>query len=75
MDIENSEMNAVKGALKTIVTQRPQLAISIYHSAEQFLDIPVFLAQNLNNYIFRLGHYSACKLETVLYAIPSEFYN
>lgn len=75
MDIENSEMNAIKGALKTIVTQRPQLAISIYHSAEQFLDIPVFLAQNLNNYIFRLGHYSSCGLETVLYAIPSEFCN
>ena len=72
MDIENSEMNALKGALKTITAQRPQLAISIYHTNEQFLDIPVFLAKNLKDYIFRLGHYSTGELETVLYAIPTE---
>ncbi len=74
MDVENSEINALKGGLKTIVAQRPQLAVSIYHSNEQFLDIPVFLAKSLKDYIFRLGHYSENKLETVLYAIPSELY-
>ena len=74
MDVENSELNVLKGALKTIIAQRPQLAVSIYHSNEQFLNIPLFLAKNLKDYIFRLGHYSKVRLETVLYAIPSELY-
>ena len=72
MDIENAEMNALKGAEKTLVTQRPQLAVSIYHSNEQFCEIPIYLKTLLKNYEFRLGHYSSCLLETVIYAIPEE---
>ena len=72
MDIEGSELPALKGGLKTIQQDRPQLAVSIYHSNDDFVDIPLFLHENLKDYTFRLGHYSFDLCETVLYAIPNE---
>ena len=72
MDIEGSELSALKGGMSTIKKCRPQLAISIYHSSEDFINIPLYLKENLENYTFRLGHYSPRLSETVLYAIPNE---
>ena len=76
MDIEGSELPALKGSVDTILSDRPQLAISIYHSLHDFIEIPKFLYNLLKdqNYIFRLGHYSPRIVETVLYAIPAELY-
>ena len=72
MDIEGAELSALNGGIKTIKKCRPQLAISIYHSSEDFVNIPLYLKENLENYKFRLGHYSPNLSETVLYAIPDE---
>lgn len=72
MDIEGAELSALKGGIKMIKEHRPQLAISIYHSSEDFVNIPLYLKENLENYKFRLGHYSPKLSETVLYAIPKE---
>lgn len=72
MDIEGAELAALKGGLKTIKKYRPQLAISIYHSNEDFINIPLFLSENLEEYIFSIGHYTPRITETVLYAIPKE---
>ena len=72
MDIEGAEMPALRGGLETIKQYRPQLAISIYHSASDFVDIPQFLNNTLKDYTFKLGHYSYSYFETVLYAIPNE---
>lgn len=72
MDIENAEMKALEGAKNVLLTQRPQLAISIYHSDEQFYEIPCFLNELLDNYEFHIRHYSDRLVETVLYAIPKE---
>ena len=72
MDIENAEQEALKGAEKTILRDRPQLAISIYHSDAQFFEIPIYLKEFLTDYEFRLGHYRDAVGETVLYAIPKE---
>ena len=72
MDIEGAELSALKGGIKTIEKFRPQLAISIYHSSEDFVNIPLYLKENLEHYKFRLGHYSPGLSETVLYAIPDE---
>ena len=72
MDLENAEQEALEGAKSTLVKHRPQLAISIYHSNEQFYVIPLYLSKLLNNYEFRLGHYRDNNTETVLYAIPKE---
>ena len=72
MDIEGAETPALKGGMKCIQKYRPQLAISVYHSDEDFINILLYLAENLKDYKFRLGHYSGWWCETVLYAIPNE---
>lgn len=72
MDIEGAELPALEGAIKTIQKYRPQLAISIYHTDNDFINIPLYLSKNLENYSFGLGHYSYKNSETVLYAIPNE---
>ncbi len=74
LDVENSEIKVIEGAKNTILRDRPQMAISIYHSCEHFLNIPLILDEMLKDYIFRLGHYTRTTSETVLYAIPKELY-
>ena len=72
MDIEGAELSALIGGLNIIQKSRPQLAVSIYHTYEDFINIPLYLYENLENYKFALGHYSPALSETVLYAIPQE---
>lgn len=71
MDIEGAEMKALEGGWKTIRKHRPQLAISIYHSKDDFRNIPLMLG-TLEDYKHYIGHYSATACETIWYAIPSE---
>ncbi len=72
MDIEGAEQPALAGGQTTIINDRPQLAISIYHSLNDFVSIPLNLNKILKNYKFHIGHYSYNHCETVLYAIPEE---
>lgn len=72
MDIEGAEPKALAGALQTIKRFRPQLAISIYHQPDHFLDIPQFLGASLENYRFYVRNYHFISNETILYAIPGE---
>ena len=72
MDIENAELKALQGAEKVLVEQRPQLAISIYHSDEHFYGIPLYLQNLLKDYEFHFGHYSGRFVESLIYAIPKE---
>lgn len=53
MDIEGAELAALKGGIKTITKCRPQLAISIYHSSEDFINIPLYLKDNLKKLCFQ----------------------
>lgn len=69
MDIEGSEMNALKGAINTIKTFRPKLAISVYHKEEDLITIPRFISDL--NYEFYLEHHTIHLWETVLYATPT----
>lgn len=68
MDIEGAELNALKGAINTIIKFKPKLAISIYHKLSDFKTIPAFLSSLNIPYDFYLGHYSIHSEETVLYA-------
>ena len=71
MDIEGAEMNALLGAKKTIEKNRPKLAICIYHSNEDMLNIPEYLHASLTDYSFYVRHHSINWQDTVLYAIPN----
>jgi len=72
MDIEGAEMNALKGAEKTILRDKPKLAICIYHSNEDMIRIAEYvhaLVPEYALYVRRHYHYPQCG-ETVLYGRP-----
>jgi FkbM family methyltransferase len=71
MDVEGAELEALKGAEKTLRKYRPKLAISVYHSPlSDFLNIPKFISGLELNYEFFLGHHFPYWYETILYCKP-----
>lgn len=72
MDIEGAEYAALCGGIKTIKRDRPILAISIYHSLEDYYRIPNYLMEQLEHYRYYIRHHALTFSETVLYAIPDE---
>jgi FkbM family methyltransferase len=68
MDVEGSELAALRGAEQTIRRDKPKLAISLYHRPEDFFAIPLWLDGLRVGYRFHLDHYSIHHEETVLYA-------
>ena len=70
MDIEGSEPRALKGAEKTIRKFQPVLAVAIYHSMDDFGDIPAWIASLGLPYEYYLGHYTIHAEETILFVKP-----
>lgn len=68
MDIEGAELDALKGAAGIIKEQKPKLAISIYHKAEDIIEIPRLILGFRSDYRLYIRHYSLLSNETVLYA-------
>ncbi len=68
MDIEGAEHAALLGAKHIIESQKPRLAISIYHDVEHIISIPKLLLALNPAYRFFLRHYSILDNETILYA-------
>ena len=69
MDIEGAELEALKGAEKSIQTYRPKLAISVYHRLHDFWEIPQWIESLNLGYRFFLRHFTIHAEETVLFAI------
>ena len=69
MDVESAEPEALRGAEKTIRQFRPKLAISVYHSVSDFVDVFEFVSSLNLGYKFYLGHYTMHWHETVLFAV------
>jgi len=67
--IEGAEMEALKGAVKTIQKYKPVLAICVYHKVGDFIDIPNLIKQLNPDYRFYLRHYSSGRTDTVCYAL------
>ena len=68
MDIEGSELSALRGAESSIRRWQPKLAISLYHRPEDFFSIPLWIDALGVGYRLFLDHYSIHNEETVLYA-------
>ncbi len=69
MDIEGAELPSLKGAVNVIRRFRPKLAISIYHSLDDFTGISQYIDSLNLGYEFYLKHGSTHQEETVLLAI------
>jgi FkbM family methyltransferase len=67
MDIEGSEINALKGAEKTILRDKPKLAICLYHSHQDMIRIPEYIHNLVPEYKLYVRQYDLFS-ETVLYA-------
>lgn len=72
MDIEGAELNALRGAEKTLRKFKPKLAISAYHKPDDFVTLPSYLLALDLGYEFYLEHHTIHKWETVLYATTPE---
>lgn len=72
MDIEGAELNALKGAVKTLKYSRPVLAISVYHRQEDLITIPQFIKSIYKNCKFYIRKYDNIHplWELDLYAVP-----
>lgn len=74
MDIEGAETKALEGAQKTIVNNRPILAISIYHSNEDLVRLPQKLISIFEDrdYDFYCRNHANGISDTVFYCVPRE---
>lgn len=70
MDIEGAEIEALKGAQKTIERDTPDLAITIYHGLDQFVEVPYYIMTKHQNYIYNIDIHNVIGFDTVLYGTP-----
>lgn len=68
MDIEGSELEALKGSEKVLRGFKPKLAITVYHDFKDFWTIPQYLDSLGLGYQFFLRHFTIHAEETVLFA-------
>ncbi|MDR3671950.1 MAG: FkbM family methyltransferase [Holophaga sp.] len=75
MDIEGSELMAVRGGLDTIRKFRPTLAICVYHKLIDFFEIPQEIDKLNLGYRFYLQHSTVHGDETVVFASARDHSN
>ena len=58
MDVEGEELNAIKGAEKTIKLYKPKMLISAYHKTEDLIKIPKSVLKINPEYKMYIRHFS-----------------
>lgn len=73
MDIEGSELEALKGASRVISEISPSLAICVYHKREDMITIPQYIDSlvKTGTYNYYIGYQGVDLAELVFYAIRS----
>lgn len=74
LDVEGSELEALKGAAETIKRNRPKLAVCLYHKPGDLFEIPLYLKSLTPEYRFYLRQHQPVSCELVLYAVVQERY-
>ena len=67
MDIEGAEYEALLGARKLIMENRPRMAISVYHKFEDFVSLANLVLEMHPDYRIAFRHYGFDDLETIMY--------
>ena len=68
MDIEGAEPMALRGSSNIIRTQKPKLAICVYHDFRHLWEIPLYIRSLVPGYRIYLRHHTCLEYETVCYA-------
>lgn len=68
MDIEGAEVGALLGARKTIMKNKPKMAICVYHKFEDLYKIPCLIKEIEPSYKLILRQHEEWPCETVCYA-------
>lgn len=68
LDIEGAEFETLHGAQHTIRRFRPQLAVCVYHSPQDFVRLARYIDELVPEYRLALGHFTIHAEETVLFA-------
>lgn len=69
MDIEGSEIPALRGGERVIRENKPKLAVCVYHLEEDLWEIPLLIKQLAPEYkIYMRQHFEELDWETVCYA-------
>ena len=66
-DIEGAELAMLKGGSKLIKQCKPRLAICLYHTPFDMIDIPLYIKQLVPEYKMSIRHHAMDASETVLY--------
>ena len=69
MDIQGYEMNALRGAERTIREAKPKMAICIYHKILDFVDIPKYVLSIRPDYKLYVRQYRSDVGDTVCYFV------
>ncbi len=69
MDIEGSELECLKGAENIILKNKPKLAICIYHSDNDMIDIIEYIHKLIPEYKIYLRQHGINEADTVIYCI------
>lgn len=72
LDLEGSELAALKGGAESIPYWRPVIACCLYHRPSDLWTIPQYLATICAGYKFYCRCYENVGFETVMYAVPEE---
>ncbi len=71
LDVEHAELSVIKGAANTIRSQRPRLAISIYHRPDDLATIPAAIEQLGVSYRWYLQCSTMNDIDTVAFGVPA----
>ena len=69
MDIEGSELAALKGARETILKYKPTLAICVYHKKADLYEIPEYILSLVPEYKLYFRAYYDFADDFILYAV------
>jgi FkbM family methyltransferase len=72
LDVEGDELEALKGARKTLADMRPVMAVCVYHRPEDLWTIPLFLQEALPTHRMYLRVHAWDGFELVAYAVPAD---
>ena len=69
LDVEGSEIEALKGMRETILKNKPKLAICVYHQMKDFWEIPYFIESLNLGYKIYFRQHCLGRTDTICYAI------